>query len=44
MASAYGCEEGGGREDVFVGCEEALLRTDAEGYDGRGQVAVEQVR
>lgn len=41
MATADGCEEGGGGEDVFVGCEQALLGADAEGYDGRGQIAVE---
>ncbi len=40
LATADRGEEGGGGEDVFVSCEQALLRTDAKGYDGRGQVAV----
>lgn len=39
LAAADGGEEGGVGEDVFVGCEEALLGADAEGDDGRGQVA-----
>lgn len=36
LAAADGGEEGGGGEDVFVGCEEALLDADTEGDDGRG--------
>lgn len=39
MPAADCCKEGGGGEDVFVGGEEALLGADAEGDDGRGQVA-----
>ena len=39
LAPADGGEEGGGGQDVFVRCEEALLDADAEGDDGRGQVA-----
>ena len=39
LAAADGGEEGGGGEDVFVGCEEALLDADTEGDDGGGQVA-----
>ena len=38
LAAADGGEEGGVGEDVFVGCEEALLDADAEGDDGRGQI------
>lgn len=34
LAAADGGEEGGGGEDVFVGCEEALLGAYAEGDDG----------
>ena len=33
LAAADGGEEGRGRKDVFVGCEEALLDADAEGDD-----------
>lgn len=43
LAAADGGEEGGVGEDVFVGCEEALLVADAEGHDGRGQVARSRV-
>ena len=39
LATANGCEEGRGGEDVLVGCEEALLGTNAEGDDGGSQVA-----
>ena len=39
LTAADGGEEWGVGEDVFVGCEEALLCADAEGDDGRGQVA-----
>lgn len=39
LAAADGGEEGRGGEDVFMGCEEALLDADAEGDDGRGQIA-----
>ena len=36
LAAADGGEEGGVGEDVFVGGEEALLGSDAEGDDGGG--------
>ena len=39
LAAADGGEEGGVGENVFVGGEEALLGSDAEGDDGGGQVA-----
>ena len=39
LAAADGGEEGAVGEDVFVGGEEALLGSDAEGDDGGGQVA-----
>ena len=39
LAAADGGEEGRVGEDVFVGCEETLLGADAEGDDGRGQIA-----
>ena len=43
LVAADGGEEGGVGEDVFVGGEEALLGSDAEGDDGGGQVTkVEQ--
>jgi hypothetical protein len=35
-----GCEEGGCAEDGFVGGEEALLRADAEHYDGGAGTSV----
>ena len=38
LAAADGCKEGRGGEDVFVGCEEALLRANAESDDWGGQV------
>ena len=40
LAAADGGEEGRGGEDVFMGCEEALLDADTEGHNWGGQVAV----
>lgn len=36
LGGALGGEEGGCAEDGFVGCEEALLGSHAEDYDGGG--------
>lgn len=43
LATADGGEEGGVREDVFMGGEEALFGADADGDDGRGEGAIIEV-
>jgi hypothetical protein len=39
LATAAGSKVRGDAEDFLVGSEETLIRTDAEGDDGRSQIA-----
>ena len=42
LGADYGGEEGGGGEDGFVGCEEAVVGADGDGYYGGCEGAVRE--
>ena len=42
LVAAAGREERGEAQDLFVGGEKSLFRSDTEGDDGGGQVAVDE--